>query len=175
MNEFARKPTLPMQIGILFALLTLVYGFSLGMAFGLIEDNIKDGLKSAAEVVFSTVYKSDMGAMNSVVSKSWSYFMRAHIHAVGLGTAALVVILAVMFFGPANILSSIVSILLGIGSLGYSSFWMFAAKKAPGLGSTGQAKESLALLAQGSSFMCYAGLLLALFIFSQTMFKRKKT
>ena len=163
-----------MQIGILFALLTLVYGFTLGMAFGLFEDNIKDGLKSDAEVVFSTTYKSDMNAMNSVVSKSWSYFMRAHIHAVGLGTAALVVILVMVFFGPADILKSIVSILLGIGSLGYSSFWMFAAKKVPGLGSTGQAKESLALLARSSSFMCYAGLLLALFIFVQTMLARKK-
>jgi len=101
--------------------------------------------------------------------------MRAHIHAVGLGAAALVVTLVVVFFGTTNILNSIVSILLGIGSLGYSSFWMFAGIKAPGLGSTGQAKESLALLAQGSSFMCYAGLLLALFIFIQTMFVSLRT
>lgn len=44
-----------------------------------------------------------------------------------------------------------VSIALGAGGLGYSIFWMWAGFRAPGLGSTDLAKESLAWLAIPSS------------------------
>jgi multisubunit Na+/H+ antiporter MnhB subunit len=45
----------------------------------------------------------------------------------------------------------VLSIALGIGALGYSVFWLWAGFRAPGLGSTGAAKESLAWLAMPSS------------------------
>ena len=40
---------------------------------------------------------------------------------------------------------------MGLGSLGYSMFWMLAGMRAPGLGSTGAAKESLEWLAVPTS------------------------
>jgi hypothetical protein len=44
--------------------------------------------------------------------------------------------------------------LSGLGSLGYGIFWLLAGFLAPGMGSTGAAKESIALIAQvsGASF-----------------------
>jgi len=43
-----------------------------------------------------------------------------------------------------------ISLLSGLGSLGYGVFWLLAALLAPGMGSTHAAKESVALIAQGS-------------------------
>ena len=47
-----------------------------------------------------------------------------------------------------------ISILSGVGSLGYGMFWLISGYLAPVMGSTGSAKESVAFLAQlsGASF-----------------------
>ena len=37
------------RLGIVFSLLTLIFGFGLGGVFGAFEDNIKDHLKEKAE------------------------------------------------------------------------------------------------------------------------------
>ena len=47
------------RIGILLALLTLLYGFGLGGAFGAFEDNIKGSLEASAISVKDTVYQGD--------------------------------------------------------------------------------------------------------------------
>ncbi len=44
------------RIGIFLALLTLLYGFGLGGAFGAFEDNIRGSLQASAEEVKATVY-----------------------------------------------------------------------------------------------------------------------
>jgi multisubunit Na+/H+ antiporter MnhB subunit len=49
------------------------------------------------------------------------------------------------------LVTALVSLALGAGGLGYSIFWMWAGFRAPGLGSTGAAKESLKWLAMPSS------------------------
>ncbi len=80
------------RIGIVLALLTLLYGFGLGGAFGAFEDNIKGSLQASAEAVKATVYQGDEAAMKKITDKSWTYMKRAHLHANGLGTAALAII-----------------------------------------------------------------------------------
>lgn len=52
---------------------------------------------------------------------------------------------------------SLISVVLGAGGLGYSVFWIRAVFRAPALGSTGAAMESLKWLAMPSS----AGFVLA--------------
>ncbi|MDC0358918.1 hypothetical protein OAO01_08885, partial [Oligoflexia bacterium] len=80
MTDFAKlKP------GLLLALITILFGFCLGGAFGLLEDTIKTHLKSG--------YNNSQSKMDKTVSKSWTYFKRAHLHANGIGTTALAVIL----------------------------------------------------------------------------------
>ena len=149
------------KYGIVFSLLTLLYGFGLGGVFGAFEDNIKGHLKDEAKRVLDSAYKSDEAKMSQIIDKSWTYFKRAHLHANGLGTASLVLILYISFLSVSNNMKSINAIFLGVGSLGYSMYWMFAGLRAPGLGSTGLAKESLQWLAVPSSGLCIIGLVMA--------------
>ena len=158
------------RIGILLSLLTLLFGFILGGLFGAVEDKIKGHLKDDAQAVFDTVYKGDSVKMKKVTDKSWVYLKRAHLHANGLGAISLAAILLLMFMPTALLLKKLTAICLGLGSFGYSLFWMFAALKAPGLGSTGAAKEALGFLAIPSSALCVIGLVSVLLIFFKFAF-----
>ena len=58
-----------------------------------------------------------------------------------------------------------ISILSGLGSLGYGIFWLIAAILVPGMGPTGVAKETIGLLAQvsaGSFYIAAVGLFITL-------------
>ena len=66
-------PALP---GLLFAVLTLIFGFGLGIAFGVNEDVIKSCLKASATEVASSVYGRDEAAIETVLGKSWKYMQR---------------------------------------------------------------------------------------------------
>jgi hypothetical protein len=68
-----------------------------------------------------------------------------------MGTAAIGMILLMQLIGIKPRVLRILGIALGAGALGYASFWMWAGFLAPGLGSTGAAKESLRWLAMPSS------------------------
>ncbi len=131
-----------MRYGILLAIITLIYGFGLGGAFGAFEDNIKGHLKSEAKRVLATTYKGDEAKMKKITDKSWVYFKRAHLHANGLGTASVALIILLSFLPFSNKIKEINAIFLGVGSLGYSMFWMLAGLKAPSMGSTGLDRAS---------------------------------
>ncbi|MEZ5329386.1 MAG: hypothetical protein R3F19_30425 [Verrucomicrobiales bacterium] len=119
----------------------------MGIVFGLNEDLIKGRLKSDAAAVQETIYKEDAVASKAVVDKSWNYMQRAHLHAGGMGTTAVALITALCLVGAAGKVTTLISMALGAGGLGYSFFWMWAGFRAPALGSTGAAKESLKWLA----------------------------
>ncbi len=142
------RPALP---GMLLALCTLLYGFGLGVGFGLNEDAIKSRLKGSAIAVRDTVYRGDDAAIKAVLEKSWVYMQRAHLHAGGLGAAAVGLILLVVALGVSPGVTRALSLALGAGGLGYSVYWMLAGFRAPGLGGTSAAKESLKWLAIPSS------------------------
>lgn len=152
-------------IGIILALLTLFYGIGLGVAFGVAEDGLKGTMKASAQEVFNVVYKGDKAEMSKITDKSWVYFKRAHIHANGMGTASLLLIVLLSLMKRHRLLKKITAIGLGAGSLGYSLFWMFAGMRAPGLGSTGLAKESLAWLALPSVGIFVSGVIAVIVVF----------
>lgn len=142
------RPALP---GLLFAVLTLLFGFGLGIVFGLNEDAIKSQLKASAVAGKDTVYRGDDAAIKAVLDKSWIYMQRAHLHAGGIGTAALGLIFLVGALGTSAGLTRAIALALGLGGLGYSVYWMWAGFRAPVLGGTGAAKESLKWLAMPTS------------------------
>ena len=152
------KSLTEMRAGIFFALLTLIYGFGLGGVFGAFEDSIKGHLKSEAMNVLEAKYDDDADKMAKVTDKSWTYFKRAHLHANGLGTSSLVLILFLSYVQINQRGKGLLALALGLGSLGYAMFWMFSGLRAPGMGSTGAAKESLQWLAIPASGMCIIGL-----------------
>jgi hypothetical protein len=135
----------------LCAVLTLLFGFGLGVIFGANEDAIKSRLKASATAVRTSVYHDDDVALKASLDKSWVYVQRAHLHAGGLGAAAVGLILVATLLGGSAGLTRAVSIGLGAGGLGYSVFWLWAAFRLPALGSSAAAKESLAWLALPSS------------------------
>ena len=141
----------PALTGMLFAVLTLVFAFGLGVVFGANEGAIKGRLKASALEVRTSVYHDDDAAIKAALDKSWVYVQRAHLHAGGLGAAAVgLILVATLLGGPAALIRA-VSLGLGAGGLGYSAFWLLAAFRIPGIGSSAAAKESLAWLALPSS------------------------
>lgn len=137
--------------GMALAILTLLFGQGMGIVFGLNEDIIKGRLAAATVETREAVYLNDDVAVKAVLDKSWNYMQRAHLHAGGMGTTAVALIILICLLpGSARAILPI-SIGLGAGGLGYSIFWMWAGFRAPALGSTGAAKESLRWLAMPSS------------------------
>lgn len=160
--------------GVIFSLATLLFGFGLGMTFGIAEDGIKDSLHNSATTVLESVYNNDTSKVQQIVDKSWIYFKRAHLHANGIGTTSLVVCLLLAGLMKNIGLRMIASFLLGFGGLLYSSFWLFAGIKAPSLGSTGAAKEALSFIALPGATFCAIGLLLAIYLVIDELFLSKR-
>jgi hypothetical protein len=157
-SDFAQERLRPLAPGILLALASIAFGFGLGIAFGAAEDDLKDHLRANAQAVLESVYAGDESQAQLVVGKSWTYFKRAHLHANGLGTAALAASLLLALLGPPGVLARLSSFGFGAGALFYAAYWLFAGLMAPGLGSTSAATESLEWLAIPSSGACVAGL-----------------
>lgn len=160
--------------GIIFSLTTLLFGFGLGMTFGIAEEGIKESLHSSATAVLQPVYNNDSNKVQQIVDKSWIYFKRAHLHANGLGTTSLVICLLLSGLVKNMGLRMIASFLLGLGGLLYSLFWLFAGIKAPSLGSTGAAKEALSFIALPGATFCAIGLLLAIYLVIKELFLSKR-
>lgn len=139
------------SLGLVLAVLTILYGQGMGIVFGLNEDVIKSRLKASATEVRDSVYKGNDAAIKAVLDKSWNYMQRAHLHAGGMGTTAVSLIVVLCLLGTSRRVTVAIGVALGAGGFGYSVFWMWAGFRAPGLGSTGAAKESLNWLAMPSS------------------------
>ena len=138
------------KYGVLVAMVAILFGGSLGLSFGCCEDDIKGVLKGSAEKVLSGVYGDDQAKADKVVKKSWVYMKRAHLHSQTMGVISIAFSLLVAWLSfPARAQMGI-SLLSGLGSLGYGIFWLLSGFLAPGMGSTGAAKESIALIAQAS-------------------------
>jgi len=148
----------PLAPGILLALLSIAFGFLLGGAFGAVEGPIKGHLRSSAEAVFETVYEGDASKRDAVIAKSWSYMKRAHLHGGAIGAAALASIVLLGLLGSSGLLERISAVAFGAGSLLYSTFWLAAGLTAPAVGSTGEAKEALGILAIPGAGLCLLGI-----------------
>ncbi|MEX2045310.1 MAG: hypothetical protein WD941_08155 [Opitutus sp.] len=160
--------------GMFAAVLTLLFGFGLGIVFGLNEASIKSRLAASAAEVRDSVYKGDDAAIKAVLGKSWEYMQRAHLHAGGLGTTAVVLTLLVVVIGASPGWTRAISLGLGLGSLGYSVYWMLAGFRAPGLGGTGAAKESLKWLAMPSSAAIVIATIAVAVLLAACMLRRRE-
>ena len=158
--------------GLLLATLTLLLGFGLGVVFGLNEEAITSRLAASAAAAPAAVYNGDAAAIKVVLAKSWAYMQRAHLHAGALGTTAVALSLIVVLLGIKPMIARVISVGAGAGGLGYSLFWVWAGARAPGLGSTGAAKESLSWLAIPSSGLVVAATCAVAALLVLRMFRR---
>ena len=152
------------RIALALSVLTILYGFVLGGAFGAFEERIKSHFREGA-VASATLDpgRSEEDA-ERLAGRAWVLLKRAHLHANGLGTAALVMTLLLTVGLNRQQAVRWIGLALGVGALGYSSFWMFAAMRAPALGSTGAAKSSLEWLALPSAALLLVGAAATLFL-----------
>ena len=97
-----------LSVGVVFALLTVLFGFGLGGVFGAFEDGLKRYLREQAAGVAAEVYAGDPGKRDKVVKKAWAYFKRAHLHGGGIGSAALAMILLLSQLRPSAPLATVV-------------------------------------------------------------------
>lgn len=161
--------------GLLLAVLTLLFGFGLGVVFGLNEEAITSRLAASAAAAPDSLYHGDPVAIKAVLGKSWTYMQRAHLHAGSLGTAAIALTVVVLLLGVQPVILRVISLGLGAGGLGYSIFWVWAGARAPGLGSTGAAKESLSWLAIPSSGLVVASTGAVAVLLLMAIFRRRST
>lgn len=159
----------PVRFGLLLGLLAILYGWSLGAVFGVGEDGIREGFLADAEAsraLYLEKAKGDGEAAGAAIKKmdetAWRYFLRAHLHAGGIGSIAIGGSLLLAFLSASTRLRSAASTLLGLGAVGYPVFWMLAGMRAPGLGSTAVAKEQLQWLAIPSAGALLVGGILTL-------------
>ncbi len=163
------------RVGLLLSLLTMLFGYGLGGAFGAKEAAIKSHLQSSADAVKDSVYSGDTAKLKKTVKKSWVYCKRAHLHANAMGTTAVVLCLLLALLDQRDRLRAVTAGLLGAGSLGYGLFWLLAALRAPGLGSTGAAKDTLEWLAIPSAGASIVGVALVLGLTAVAVFKKTAT
>ncbi len=163
-----------MRLGVLLALFSVLFGFGMGAAFGAAEESLKGGLQASADAVLAEKYGGDPAKAKAVVDKSWSYYKRAHMHGGGIGAASLAVILLLAGVGASGWLAKLAALGMGFGSLGYSIFWLLAGMRAPGLGGTGAAKDSLEWLAVPTSGAVIVGLALGIVAASKMLFGARK-
>lgn len=156
------------RLGLALSLIAILLGFTLGGVFGIAEDSLKGHLKASAEAARETVYRGDEEAMRQTLDKSWTYMKRAHLHLGAIGTAALAQSLLLVLLDVGLRFKQVVSGMLGAGAIGYGLFWLAAGLRAPGLGGTGPAKESLAWLGQPTAALCLAGTLLVLWALARS-------
>ncbi len=141
----------PVRFGLLFGLLAVLYGWSLGLVFGVGEDAIRERFMADAEAS-RAIYLQKAGseeaataAIKRMDETAWRYFLRAHLHAGAIGSIAV----------------------------GYPLSWMLAGMRAPGMGSTAAAKESLLWLAVPSSGGLFVGGLITFGLVAADLFFRR--
>ena len=151
-----------MIVGLCLAMLGILFGFVLGGVFGAAEDSLKGYLQAQGEAALTSAYGGDEAAMEAVVTKSWSYFKRAHMHGGAIGTSSVALILMLILLCRPGKLASTAAIASGVGAVLYPVFWLWAGAIAPGMGSTGAAKEALNFLAVPGAGACLLGAILAM-------------
>ncbi len=161
------------KYGVLVAIVAILYGGMMGLSFGCCEESIKKTLNSNAQEAMTSVYKGDQAKADKIVKKSWVYMKRAHLHSQTMGVISIAFSFLVAWLAYPAKAQLAISLLSGVGSLGYGLFWMLSGYMAPGMGSTGAAKESVGLIAQASGGAFFVSGLLLFGILIYRMFVTK--
>ncbi len=164
----------PFRFGILFSLLTVMFGFGLGAFFGIAESGIKTHLQGTAEERLVVAYQNDATKIDPVIQKSWSYIKRSHLHAGAIGTAALASTLLLAHLGV-GLFHRFSAAVFGVGGLLYSLYWLLAGLRTPYFGSTTLAKESVEWLAVPGAGLVLLGLVGTIVCVLRTLYFPRKS
>lgn len=162
------------KYGILVAMVAILFGGSMGLSFGCCEDDVKGFLKTQGDSVFQEKYGGVQEKKDKVVKKAWVYMKRAHLHSQTMGVIAIAFSLLVAWLNFHPKIQLGVSLLSGLGSLGYGVFWLLAGGLAPAMGGTHDAKEAVGLIAQLSGGAFFVSGVAVFAILAYKMFAGKQ-
>lgn len=171
----------PVRFGLLLGMVAILFGWGLGVIFGANEHAwrqqfIDDAERNRAFYVAKAGSEDGATALIKKIDESaWTYSLRAHMHAGGIGSIAIGASVLLSLLGVGRTAKLAASTLLGIGSVGYPMFWMLAGMRAPSLGSTGAAKDSLEWLAVPSAGALFIGGLLTFGLVVADLFIRRRS
>ena len=115
-----------LRLGLVLAMLTLIFGVGMGVVFGTNEDGVKDYI---AEGIAAHPTLHDEKSQGKI----WRYAQRAHFHATGVSAFALVLILITGLARLSPRLKFGAATLIGIGSF-YPMSWFSMFLLSPGMG-----------------------------------------
>lgn len=145
--------------GLVLAIVTTLYGFIGGAVLGLEDGPIRG-------VLAERVPEASRAESAALVDRAWTFLRRSHLHAGGMGTAAIALIslVPVMTARQPRWLGAGMSLGLGAGGAGYAVALVVAAIRTPSLASAALAKESAKFIAipAAGAYMVGAALLLCL-------------
>ncbi|MEE9396737.1 MAG: hypothetical protein V3V31_06955 [Methylococcales bacterium] len=154
-----RQEIKSVRIGLFLVMLTLVFGISLGVGFGIAEDSVKsyisDGIAAHADLHDE---KSN--------SKIWRYAQRAHFHATGISAFSIGLILLIICSSLKWHFKKASSILIGLGGL-YPLSWFGMFILAPTIGRSAAHHH---FVTQMFTYIGVGGLLLGIAILCANLF-----
>src|SRR3990172_7729666 len=152
MLKEAMAPVIP---GLMISFLAIVVGTGLGMAFGLYEDQIKDGLLADVKA-HPQIHEQTPDNIKRQVGDGWRYIQRAHFHAQGLGALGVGIIVVLGLTWVSASVKKWLALATGIGALLYPFTWLLMGLR---IGSMGKkaAHASVDWLAALSIPLFFAG------------------
>ena len=114
------------RLGLIFALLTLLFGIVMGISFGIDEDAYKSWI---AQGIAAYPNLHDADSQENI----WRYAQRAHFHATGIAAFSLGLILVVALSGMRAQFKKITSALIGLSGF-YPLSWFSIFYLSPSMG-----------------------------------------
>lgn len=118
------------------------------------------------------VSMSVSGHDSPIMEAAHERLTRGHLHAMGLGTVAVVISLVLAFLGGPNWLKTIASASVGVGGLIYPLSWIVMGFRTPALGIEG-AHESVFMIVAASAPLVLGGLFITLILIIKGIFSSR--
>jgi hypothetical protein len=148
-------------LGLVLAMVATMYGLVGGAVLGLEDGPIREALSRR-------IPEASRADTSVLIERAWTFLRRSHLHASGMGTAAIALIslVPVITVRQPRWLGVGLSIGLGAGGVGYAAALVVAGIRTPALASAALAKESAKMIAipAAGAYMGGAALLLCLTI-----------
>jgi len=147
------------RIGLLFVMLTLIFGIGMGAYFGVAEDSVKTYISDGV-AAHPTIHDEKS------TGKIWRYAQRSHFHATGISAFSIGLILLIIASNLKRSLKTASSILVGFGGL-YPMSWFTMFILAPSIGRDAAHHH---IITQIFTYVGVGGLLLGITILCANLF-----
>ena len=161
--------------GIVLCIVTILFSFILGAWMGMDENFFKGNFKQGVQANASKLFNNDKAKMDRALDRAWTYVKRSHMHAAGLGVAGLLIVILIPLVISSKLWQMLLSVGMGLGSIGYPLCWLIAGYRVPWSPSTDVAKASVDWLVYPSAGLMLAVTAITLVLLLRQCFAGKDT